>query len=278
MSTGARTSVAVFAAVFAASALYTFTRPKVYEATATWTLPPPVYTMWIGRDEPPPERYQPILEFVQSTALVERVVANIDDELAQVLLLHRSSDSSADAGLAEILTRGRNVGRVPLSHVVACSFRHADPIIAARVANVFADQAIAWAMEYCATDYVSRTAAAAAQVEAQQLQIELLANRLDEIDALPPHSTIGDRPANHVRQEVEASLARAKDDLLRREFEVLQAARPGHDETRSIRRLDPAVPPAPGDHVSPRHLLHLGIGAALGLAAATAPGRLRRRG
>lgn len=32
---GARPAFAVFAAIFAASALYTFTRPNIYEATAT---------------------------------------------------------------------------------------------------------------------------------------------------------------------------------------------------------------------------------------------------
>lgn len=265
---GARPAFAVFATILAASAVFTFTRPKVYEATATIEL-------LSHRDRirtedgtldhmAGPIDFRPLLALAESDELVHQVAARlVDDEMPEPA----TGGPAPSRSPVDALKADRMVRPYRLNQMLAVSFRHSDPQHAVRVANCFVEELassqrrreIDAAREQMDTLMVALTK----QRDKAEAAAETLAQARSTRDWNDRTGTEAQKRAFEVEDiELNRLLAQARATSM--------TAPPS-----LIGRLIPATPPAPGDYVSPDHLLHLGLGALLGLIAAFLTARLR---
>lgn len=230
-----RLPFAVFLAVFAASALFTVTRPKIYEATATLQLParvhhsePVVHSVTIQSSEESSATY---IKIAESNVMLQRVSARLTATDLENLRAHRHASF-------DLATRSLTI-----------SYRDRDPTHAAQVANLFADEVNA----FCIRTREDETRYAIAQIQertdAQARQVEVLSAAL----ANHPASATPDPEY----QKLERDLAIHRDILTQLQARLAEA--------RSVKSPPPftitlATPPATDDYVSPPVLLHLALG------------------
>ena len=144
--------VVVFLLVFSSAVVYTFTRQKNYQSTAS---------VQVLRNDPIVMQVQSVvnneirsaedlntqvkvlesLSIVQSVA--DRLSANRED-LRQLLAPFESGDGDGPIDPAGIILRGRKIVPVRLSLIIQVQFTHPDRFMAAKVANYFLDEYIAY--------------------------------------------------------------------------------------------------------------------------------------
>jgi uncharacterized protein involved in exopolysaccharide biosynthesis len=207
--------------VFSATAACTFTRPKIYEATASFiqTRQPAVIhedALVCG------DGINTTVFVLQSSFMARRVAERLNDrDVARLIPQGRGPDSKALIGF---LAAGRRAKASALSNGIDISFRHPDPSTAAQLASLFAEEMRTWAQLVEREDY-DRT------LEYHERQIAELRK-----EAPAPESSLA---ANGLALDRD-SLGKHLDRHRR------LSANPPKPHT-----VIPAVPPAPGDYVFP---------------------------
>ena len=256
-----RPALAVFAAAFASMLLYSLTRTKIYESRAALEI---VHHRGYGdiarglldfRSAGPGnlDRFGPIMT---DERVMERVSATLSaDDLHRLLRPFVTASREPDLNLArQILRRHFRVDFLRLSQLVVLVYRHPDPEIAARVANLFLEELVKIQNEMDAPRLKEVEAELVRRIESQRPAAEASASLF-----LPESRS---RPADS--QTASNSLIGSPDELTRLEA-ALRRVRAGYGGIAFIER---ARPPLVSDYVEPNHLRHIGIGAAMGLLAA----------
>jgi uncharacterized protein involved in exopolysaccharide biosynthesis len=266
-----RPSLAVFAAAVALSAAFTFTRPRVYEATARLGLVPSRF-MDVNPTEASLVRSSVVelntfVAVARSKLLAGKVEARLADRDRQRLL----GAQVAGTTLVDALRRGLRVSAPPAAPgALHLSFRHRDRLLTGTLANLYADEMREWLL---------RT-----QIDASLRSLEDLDRRIDEqrrrVNATA--RTIAERRESERPPSDGAALSALTLRLEEEQTLLVQLLARKQETAAALARdrspdypLLPATPPVPGDYIAPNHARDLGLGALLGLLAARLAFRLR---
>ncbi len=141
--------MAVFLLVFSAVLVYTLTRQKLFESAAT---------VQIFRRDPVIMQVQGVMDnevrstedintqvkILESTSIVDKVAAHLTGpDLERFLAPYRRSGGNAPVP-ERIILRDRKIVPQRLSLIVNVQYDHPDPVVAAQVANLLADEYIAY--------------------------------------------------------------------------------------------------------------------------------------
>jgi hypothetical protein len=152
--------VLVFALVFSAAAIFTFTRVPQFQSVASVQVlrgDPVVMQVQavVNNDIRSAEDLNTQVKVLESFAIVQRVSERlVGDELKQFLAPYTKEGSAEPVSPAEIIFKNRKIVPVRLSLVLQVQYAHPDKFIASRVANLFIDEYIAYNSRLCHPDHV----------------------------------------------------------------------------------------------------------------------------
>jgi capsular exopolysaccharide synthesis family protein len=141
--------IAVFLLLFSSVLVYTLTRQKLYQSTAT---------VQIFRRDPVVMQVQGILDnevrsaedlntqvkLLESASIIQKVATRLTGpDLERLLAPYRRPDGPAPSAQG-IIAAGRQILLQRVSLIVNVQYQHRDPVVAAQVANLIADEYIAY--------------------------------------------------------------------------------------------------------------------------------------
>ena len=252
-----RLALAVGLGVFAASAAWTFTRPKIYEATATVFFLEPrdgFAANKAGNDRILDYSGRlpyltPLLGIAAGDPLAKRVAAQLIADEGQAILLPHNQAADPE-NLLNCLKTGRRVIPYPLSGAIRIAYRDRSPAIATRVSGLFAQELRQWAEDALIKNLKN---------SAQELdrEIEQQRQRVTDLEREESH------PETEASIELTVSRGRLA-DLLRRQAWFAEEI--PYVSGRHVLPLDRSLPPAPDAFVEPTIPRNLGAGLLAGLA------------
>lgn len=142
--------VVVFLVVFASALVYTLSRTKMYESVAS---------VQVFRRDPTVMQVQAVVDneirgaedlntqvkILESAAIVKNVADRLTgDDLRRFMAPYEKGDSSDPVLPTQIIYQNRKIIPLRLSLVLQVSYEHPDPIIAAKIANLFIDEFITY--------------------------------------------------------------------------------------------------------------------------------------
>lgn len=142
--------VVVFLVVFSAAAVYTFTSTKLYQATATVTVlrRDPVVMKVEGvldNDIRSVEDLNTQVKLLESGAIILKVAERLNgEELRQFMAPYEKGGSGDPVTPAEILGQNRKITPLRQTLVIAVQYTHPDKYLAAKVANLFIEEYLAY--------------------------------------------------------------------------------------------------------------------------------------
>jgi len=170
--------VVVFLVVFSSALVYTFSQTKVYESTAS---------VQILRQDPrvmqteavvdttvrSTEDLNTLVKVMESSLIIKRVSDRITgDDLRQFMAPYEKGRWGDPLTPLEVLGQNRRIIPLRLSLLVQVSYRHPDPQMAARIANMFVDELINWNSRVRIDDTVRGVEDLQVRVEQQRKRVE----------------------------------------------------------------------------------------------------------
>jgi polysaccharide biosynthesis transport protein len=139
--------VVVFLVIVSSALVYTLSETKIYQSTATLQIfrrPPQVMQVQqvVENNILSQEDFNTEVKVIESAAIIDRVVKRITGEDLRAFLAPYEKSSAEAAFVADIVARNRRVIPQRLTLVVAVSYQHPNRIVAAKVANLFAEEYI----------------------------------------------------------------------------------------------------------------------------------------
>ena len=263
-----RLAFAVLAAVFLASALYTFTRTPRYDAIATLYFADfvptrtEVATSGVKPDIQCGPDSQTLVKVIESRVILEQVALDLPHPLRLKIVPGAASQEALRAALHERLSVSSELRGNGL--LVFVAYRHPIPAVAAEIANAFA---------LAAQEHYNRIRREGTAQALRDLEIRLAQARSEADSA---ETALRQPDLNEAtRQELEADARKTR--LLADQIEqrLAQAGRDFASHTDPF-TFTPATPPADDDYASPDHLLDLSLGLLAGLASVAVITRLLR--
>src|SRR5471032_170891 len=137
--------IVVFLVVFSSSLVYTLSLTKIYQSTATVQIfrrDPTVMQVQqvIDNDIRGAEDLNTQLKVMESSTIIQKVAERITGEDRAAFLAPYEKTSADTAFVAETLFKNRKVQLQRLTLIITVSYDHPDRFIAAKVANLFADE------------------------------------------------------------------------------------------------------------------------------------------
>lgn len=172
--------VVVFLVVFSSSLVFTFSQTKIYESTAT---------VQIFRSDPKIMQVQAVMDndirsaedlntqvkILESGAIIQKVAERLTGEDLRQFLAPFEKDGKSDPGSAgSIIARNRKIVPQRLSLILAVQFQHPDRFMAAKVANLFVE-------EYMAYNARVRIDESMRAVEDLKVRVEQQRKKVDEL-------------------------------------------------------------------------------------------------
>ena len=142
--------IVVFLVVLSATMVYTFSKPKQYTAIATIEIMRrDAVVMKVEEvrenDLRGPEDLNTQVKLLESSAICDKVSERLVGADAKAFLAPYVSGGSGDPITPrEVLTLNRTIVPVRQTRVIAIQYRHSDPAMAAKVANLFVDEFITY--------------------------------------------------------------------------------------------------------------------------------------
>jgi succinoglycan biosynthesis transport protein ExoP len=176
--------VLVFALVFSAAAIFTFTRVPQFQSVASVQVlrgDPVVMQVQavVNNDIRSAEDLNTQVKVLESFAIVQRVSERlVGDELKQFLAPYTKEGSAEPVSPAEIIFKNRKIVPVRLSLVLQVQYAHPDKFIASRVANLFIDEYIAYNSRLRIEDSMKAVDDLKERAEQQKKKVEELAINL----------------------------------------------------------------------------------------------------
>ena len=140
--------VVVFLVVFSSSLVYTLSQTKVYRSSATVQIfrrDPNVIQMQqvMDNDIRSAEDLNTQIKVLESASIIRKVAERISGDDLRAFLAPYERSSADTSFVTEILALNRKVVQTRLSLIVNVTYDHPDRFVAARVANLFADEYLA---------------------------------------------------------------------------------------------------------------------------------------
>jgi len=176
--------VLVFALVFSAAAIYTFTRVPLFQSVASVQVlrgDPVVMQVQavVNNDIRSAEDLNTQVKVLESFAIVQRVSERLTGEdLKSFLAPYQKEDSAEPVNPAAIIFKNRKIVPVRLSLVLQVQYTHPDKFIASKVANLFVDEYIAYNSRLRIEDSMKAVDDLKERAEQQKKKVEELAINL----------------------------------------------------------------------------------------------------
>ena len=170
--------VVVFLVIFSSSLVYTFSQTKIFESSAS---------VQVLRQDPRvmqteavvdssirgTEDLNTLVKVMESSLIIKRVADRITGEdLRQFMAPYEKGRWGDPLTPLEVLGYNRTINPLRLSLVVQVSYKHPDPIIAARIANMFVDELIQWNSRVRIDDTIRGVEDLQIRVEQQRKRVE----------------------------------------------------------------------------------------------------------
>lgn len=178
--------VLVFILVFLAAVLYTFTRVPQYLSTASVQLlraGPVVMQVQevVNNDIRSAEDLNTQVKVLESISIVQRVANRLTGEDRQVFLApYLTEDNADEIQVAEIIYKNRKVVPVRLSLVIQVQYTHPDKAMAAKVANLFVDEYLAYNSSQRIEESMKAVDDLKERADQQRKRVEELAHALQQ--------------------------------------------------------------------------------------------------
>ncbi|HVZ66242.1 MAG TPA: polysaccharide biosynthesis tyrosine autokinase [Lacunisphaera sp.] len=176
--------VLVFALVFSAAAIYTFTKTPLYMSVASvqvFRRDQVVMQVQSVNDNEirSAEDLNTQVKVLESFTIIQRVADRLTGEdLKQFLAPYRKENSSEPLNPATIIFKNRKIVPVRLSLVLQVQYTHPDKLIAAKVANLFIDEYISYNSRLRIEDSMKAVDDLKERAEQQKKKVEELAINL----------------------------------------------------------------------------------------------------
>lgn len=175
--------VVVFLVVFSSSLVFTLSETKIYQSAATVQIfrsDPTVMQVKqvMDNDIRSAEDLNTQIKVIESRTIVQRVAERISGEDRKAFLAPYEKPNAEPANVADILYKNRKVALTRLTLVVSIAYQHPDRLVAAKVANLFADEYLAHNARLRIDDSERAVNDLKATVEDQQKQVEKMAKEL----------------------------------------------------------------------------------------------------
>lgn len=175
--------VVVFLVVFSSALVYTLSKPKIYESTATVQIFRRDPTIIPGQqvvdtDIRSAEDLNTQVKVIESTAIVDAVANRLTGEDLRAFLAPYDKGGQEKPNVATILLRNRRVIPQRLTLMVWIAYDHPDRFVAAKVANLFADAYLDYNTSLRISEGMKAVDDLKGTVEKQQKLVERLAGEL----------------------------------------------------------------------------------------------------
>lgn len=170
--------VVVFLVIFSSALVYTFSQTKIYQSTASVQVlrqDPRVMQVEqvVNTDIRSAEDLNTLVKVMESSLIIDRVNQRITGEdLRQFMAPYEKGRWGDPLSPRDVLGSNRSITPVRMSLMVAVSYRHPDPVIAARIANFFVDELIQWSSRVRIDDTIRGVEDLQIRVEQQRKRVE----------------------------------------------------------------------------------------------------------
>ena len=180
--------IVVFLVVFSSALVYTLSQTKVYQASVSLKVSRHTTRVFTDASVDPQadgivsaEELNTLIKEIESATIVKKVAQRLTGDDLRTFMAPYETGSSPDIGSPEqILYDNRTVSPARLSMLVSIQYRHPNPAVAAKVANLFADEYQA----YTADEHVGITGVAEEQlkiaIDQKDRQVKDLGNKVHE--------------------------------------------------------------------------------------------------
>jgi capsular exopolysaccharide synthesis family protein len=172
--------VLVFLVVFATALVYTLTRTRIYESTATVQILRRDPSIMPGQavvdsEIRSAEDLNTQIKILESGNIIQKVAERLTgDDQKQFLAPYEKSGGTAPLSVAEVLADNRKIVPQRLTLIILVGYRHPDRFMAAKVANLFVDEFISYNAR-------TRTDESMKAVEDLKVSVEQQRKKVDEI-------------------------------------------------------------------------------------------------
>ncbi len=176
--------VLVFALVFSAATIFTFTRVPLFQSVASVQVlrgDPVVMQVQavVNNDIRSAEDLNTQVKVLESFAIIQRVSERLNgEELKQFLAPYQKESGAEPVSPAGIIFGNRKIVPVRLSLVLQVQYTHPDKFVAAKVANLFIDEYIAYNSRLKIEDSMKAVDDLKERAEQQKKKVEELAINL----------------------------------------------------------------------------------------------------
>jgi polysaccharide biosynthesis transport protein len=137
--------VVVFLVVFSSALVYTLSETKIYQSSATVQIFRRDATVIkveqvMDNDIRSAEDLNTQIKIIESASMIQRVAGRITGDDLRAFLAPYEKNSADTAFVADIISKNRKVVPQRLTLVVQIAYQHPDRFIAAKVANLFAEE------------------------------------------------------------------------------------------------------------------------------------------
>lgn len=177
--------IVVFLVVLSSAMVYTFSQTRLYESYATLQIfrsnphVLPGSTDIVDEDVRGPEDLNTLVKILEAGAIVQKVADRLTGEdLRQFMNPYENAKSGIILTAQEVLAENRIITPQLNSLVVAIGYRHPDRFIAAKVANLFVDEFIAYNSRVRIDDSMKALEDLKIRAEEQEKKVEDMAVQL----------------------------------------------------------------------------------------------------
>lgn len=177
--------IVVFLVVFSSALVYTLSRPKIYQSSAS---------VQVFRRDPTIMQVQAVMDneirsaedlntqvkILESATIVQKVAARLSGkELADFLAPYKSEADEAEPLTADVvLMRNRKIIPQRLTLIIVVQYQHTDPQVAAKIANMFVDEYINYNARVRIDESMKAVEDLKVRVEQQRKKVDELATNL----------------------------------------------------------------------------------------------------
>ncbi len=172
--------IVVFLVVFSSSLVFTLSEPKIYQSSATVqifrrdpTIMPGVQQV-MDNDIRSAEDLNTQIKVIESFTIVQRVADRIKGDDLRAFLAPYEKSTADTVFVADVIHRNRKVLPQRLTLVVMVAYQHPDRFVAAKVANLFAE-------EYLNNNQLLRTRFQTKAVEDLQTTVDDQRKKVDQL-------------------------------------------------------------------------------------------------
>lgn len=181
--------IVVFLVVFSSALVYTLSQTKIYQATAT---------VQIFRRDPTIMQVQAVVDneirsaedlntqvkILESAAIIQKVSDRLTgDDLRQFLAPYEKENSAEPINAFKVLAENRKVVPQRLTLIIQVQYQHPDKFLAAKVANLFVDEFIAYNARVRIDESMKAVEDLKVRVEQQRKKVDELALNLQNYRA-----------------------------------------------------------------------------------------------